>query len=235
LRTRIQLSAKKRQKFNRSVRPGISISSGKDPGFAPSGSSAGDTPGPEDPMKRAAWILVASVLIGCGGGGGGGDAVVTPPSESLRGRYSLSGFHIVYSDGTVVDDTDLAVPWSGSMTIANGTISQTYMINGTTLSPSGTMTVSWIDNNSGTFHITDTSGTTDADFTISGLDLTTYSGVVDSGIAGVTFEEWDYWTKTSDSFAPETQEQVRRQEAPLAHPGSRWIGGIVLDRGGHAR
>lgn len=162
-------------------------------------------------MKRIVGLLLLAVaaaftMVGCGSGGGDGGGIappVTPPGESLQGTYSLTGFQVNYSNGASFNEhSSIITSWSGTMKIGTNTISQTFVLNGTTGGGSGTLTITWTtDNVAGIAHVTDQSGTHDVAFTISGNDLTTYSGIVQSGTPGLTVEEWDYWTKVSDSFA----------------------------------
>ncbi len=56
-------------------------------------------------------------------------------------------------------------------------------------------------------HIKDATGNHDGSFSISGNELTTYSGVMDLG-GGITFEEWDTWEKTGNSFESVASEKI---------------------------
>ena len=173
-------------------------------------------------------VVAAMVMVSCGGGGGGASAPpVTPPSQSLQGTYTLTGFDVVYSSGTTINENSPSITsWSGTMKIGTSSFSQSFEVNGMPLAVSGSATISWITPNvSGIAHVTDLSGTHDVSFTISGNDLSTYSGVVPSG--GLTFEEWDYWTKVSDSLAPVREGSVTEKTEESVNPGKYWIGELL--------
>ena len=173
------------------------------------------------------WLVAALAMASCGGGGGSAPPV-TPPSQSLQGTYTLTGFDVVYSNGTTIsENSPLITSWSGTMKIGTSSFSQSIVVNGTPLAVSGSATISWITPGvSGIAHVTDSSGTHDVAFTISGNDLSTYSGVVQSG--GLTFEEWDYWTKVSDSLAPVREGSVTEKTDESAYPGKFWIGELLV-------
>lgn len=58
-------------------------------------------------MKKLAYIIIASVLLGCGGGGGGGDSSVSPfpPTEAVTsivaqtGAPKFTGFDLQFKQG----------------------------------------------------------------------------------------------------------------------------------------
>jgi hypothetical protein len=94
------------------------------------------------------------------------------------------------------------------MKIGPETISQSITINKTTVRPSGTYTITYTNGTSeGIMHIKDATGNHDGSFSISGNELTTYSGVMDLG-GGITFEEWDTWEKTGNSFESVASEKI---------------------------
>ena len=173
-------------------------------------------------------VAVSLTMINCGGGGGdsGPNPIVTPPGQSLQGTYMLTGFQVDYSNGvTITDNSSSVISWSGTMQIGTSSISQSFMINNIPLSVSGSATITWVTTSvSGIAHVTDSSGTHDIAFTISGNDLSTYSGVVQSNIPGVTFEEWDYWTKVSDSLSPEREIRFAEKPVEPEYAGIHWIG-----------
>jgi hypothetical protein len=166
-------------------------------------------------MKRTVGLLVIGVIAmvamaGCGGGGGGAaDSAppVTTASQSLLGTYSFVGFDVNYSNGTTVvniNETSPAVTsWSGTMEFGADTLSQSFFIDNTPVALAGSVTITWITpNESGIAHVTDKNGTHDLSFTISGNNLTTYSGVKKYGSPELTVEEYNYWVKVSDSTPP---------------------------------
>ena len=187
-------------------------------------------------MKRitgpvALSIVAMFVLVGCGGGGGdGGTPPVTPPSQSLQGTYSLVGFDVDYSNGTTINENSpIITSWSGTMKIGTTTWSQSFVINNIPAAVSGTATITWIiPGETGIAHVTDQSGTHDVAFTISGNNLTTYSGVIESGTPGLTFEEWDQWTKVSDSLSPIREGSVTGKTGEPAFTGKHWIAELFV-------
>ena len=179
-------------------------------------------------MKNIACLIAVSLLIGCGGGGGGesgGTPAVTSPGESLIGTYSLTGFQVNYSDGSSIHQDSISVTsWSGTMKIGSSTFSQSFLINGIPGGATGSAVIDWVTPGvSGVAHVTDLSGTHDIEFTVSGNDLTTYSGVVQV-TSSLSFEEWDHWTKASDALAP-----VRDygEGEPTPRGGGYWIGEML--------
>ncbi len=168
-------------------------------------------------------------MLGCSGGDGG-DAPpsVTPPSDDLVGTYNLTGFDIAYSNGTTItQQSPIITSWSGTMTIGDPTWTQRIVINGVLGTGAGTATVTWTDNTSGVAHITDSTGTHDVAFTISGLNFTTYSGVLATSTPGLTVQEWDHWVKVSDALVPLRIDVVTSQDRQSASPGKHWIWEIL--------
>lgn len=176
-------------------------------------------------------LVAVLTMVNCGSGGGGGGAPpVTPPSQSLEGTYSLTGFQVFYSDVTTIDEnSSIIASWSGTMKIGTSSFSQSFVINNTPISVSGSATISWITPNvSGIAHVTDPSGTHDVGFIIAGNTLSTYSGVVESGTPGLTFEEYDYWTKISDSLSLARGSSVAEKSDEPAYTGKHWIGELLV-------
>jgi hypothetical protein len=139
----------------------------------------------------------------------------------------MTGFTVENSNGiTFTEHSPEVINWSGTMTIGTTTTTQSIVLNDTPVSVTGAYTVTWKDDTSGTFHLIDQSGAHDVSFTISGNNLTTYSGILDAG-GGFTFEEWDYWVKVSDSQAPEMQGSVPEKSVESAYTGKRWIGELL--------
>ena len=152
--------------------------------------------------KHVSVLLIVSgailLIAGCGGGGGGGgggtvelcfqewdhwlaDTLNPPTSSNLEDTYDLIGFDVdVWEDGVflgTLDETDVS-SYSGTMDIQPTTITQYFTIEGSSDSITGSYTVTVTSPTSGIFHLTDQSGTHDADFSISGNVLTTDSGLV---------------------------------------------------------
>jgi len=183
------------------------------------------------PVALSIAAMFALVGFGCGGGGGGGDTPpVTPPSQSLQGTYSLVGFDLDYSNGTTINENSPVITsWSGTMKIGTDTISQSFVINNTPFAATGTATITWTTAGvAGIAHITDQTGTHDVAFTISGNNLTTYSGVMDSGTPGITVEEYDHWNKISDSLSPEREGSVTEKSDEQAFTGKHWIAELFV-------
>jgi len=150
--------------------------------------------------KHVTVLLIVSgailLLAGCGGGGGGGggtvqlclqeldqwyaDTLRPPTSSSLVDTYDLVGFDFdVWQDGVLVGSLDeTGLIYSGTMDIQSTTITQSVTLEGETAFVFGTYTVSIANTTSGTFHITDSFGSHDVDFDISGNTLTTDTGLI---------------------------------------------------------
>ena len=188
-------------------------------------------------MKKLFCLLIVLFLIGCGGSGGGGSSspapapapvTVTSPSEDLTGTYSLTGFTVSYSNGqTLTEHSSGVTSWSGTMKIGSPTFTQSMAINNTPVAMQGTATVTWQNSTNGIAHVTEQSGTKhDVSFSISGNSLTTYSGVVQSSTPGLTFQEWDYWLKVSDSLSPELLNNDEKQKDQTTQINAKWIGEV---------
>jgi hypothetical protein len=173
----------------------------------------------------AIGVVALFAMVSCGGGGGGGSTPsVTAPSRSLQGTYSFVGFDVNYSNGTTVTTINENSPgitsWCGTMEFGTNTLSQSFVINNTATSLTGTVTITWITEGvAGIAHVTDKLGTHDLQFTISGTNLTTYSGVIKYGAPGSTVEEYDYWTKISDSISPVSKGSVTEKSDEPAYTG----------------
>ena len=197
-------------------------------------------------MKRIVGLFVLGVvavfaMAGCGGGDGGSAAnepsvtplSVTPPSQSLQGRYAFAGFDLEYSNGTtnvtINESSPVIGSWSGTMEFGANTLSQSFLIDNTATFLTGTVTITWTTAGvSGIAHVTDNSGTHDLPFTISGNTLTTYSGVVPYGSPGLTVQEFDYWVKISDSVSPVTKISVTERSDEPTYAGKRWIAELLV-------
>ena len=189
-------------------------------------------------MKRRVGQFVIGVvalfaMASCGGDGGGGSVPsVTAPSRSIQGTYSFVGFDVDYSNGTTVttvnENSPVITSWSGTMEFGPNTFSQSFIINNKLIYLTGTVTINWTTAGvTGIAHITDNSGTHDLPFTISGTNLTTYSGVMQYGSPGLTVEEYDYWTKVSDSFSPVMEGSVTEKSDGPANNGKHWIAELL--------
>ena len=197
-------------------------------------------------MKRMVGHYVIGVvalfaMASCGGAGGSaggsGDAGTTPsvtaPSRSLQGSYSFVGFDVNYSNGTTVttinENSPVISSWSGTMEFGPDTLSQSFVINNTVISLTGTVTITWsTEGVTGVAHVTDKLGTHDLPFTISGTTLTTYSGVIQYGSPALTVEEFDYWTKVSDAVSPVKQGSVTENSSAKTYSGKHWIAELLV-------
>jgi len=145
------------------------------------------------------FTVLVMLLTGCGGSGGNEiyGPVVTPPSINLIGKYNLTKFRVEFSDGTTYTPSNLNV--SGTMVIDAITFAQDLTIQGNPFSASSPYSVTFTnaDQTQGYFTFNDNNVTRTVSFTISGFDLTTYSGVFQVS-PSVTAEEWDTWRKISD-------------------------------------
>lgn len=190
-------------------------------------------------MQRTVGLFVIGVvavfaMAGCGGGDGPsgsaspGTASITAPSRSLQGTYSFVGFDVNYSNGTTVinvnENSSSIISWSGTMEFGTNTLSQSFDINNNPIGLTGTVTITWITEGvAGVAHITDASGTHDLSFTISGDNLTTYSGVIPYGSPGLTVEEYNYWKKVSDTVSPGISSSVTETPGAPVYTGKYWI------------
>jgi hypothetical protein len=181
-------------------------------------------------------MVAVFAMAGCGGGGGGeGAPSVTAPSKSIHGTYSFVGFDLDYSNGTTTitidENSPVITSWSGTMEFGPDTLSQSFVINDTSIFLTGTVTITWItDGVSGIAHVTDESGTHDLPFTISGSNLTTCSGVIPYGSPGLTVAEYDYWTKVSDAVPPAREGIVAGKSIEPAHAGKHWVAELLPPR-----
>jgi hypothetical protein len=161
-------------------------------------------------------LTLLILLISCGGSGGDSTPApttttttivptLTPPAKNIVGTYVLRGFIERYSDGETVTQDDFS-SFSGTMVIGADTISQSWVVNDESpVDSTGTYSIIYpVGTGDGTFHITDSSGTYDLLFTISGNTLSIYSGVVPLE-DGRTVEELDTWEKTSDDIGIATK------------------------------
>jgi hypothetical protein len=191
-------------------------------------------------MKRTVGLFVIGVvavfaMAGCGGGGGVAESTppVTASIQSLQGTYSFVGFDVNYSNGTTMvninETSSVITSWSGTMEFGTDTLSQSFLIDNTPTALAGTVTITWITENvTGIAHVTDKFGTHDLSFTISGNNLTTYSGVKQYGSPGLTVEEYNYWTKVSDPISPVRKSSVTEKSDEPAYTGKHWIAELLV-------
>ena len=118
-------------------------------------------------MKRIVGLFVLGVvavfaMVGCGGGDGSvaSGPSVTPPSQSLQGRYAFVGFDLEYSNGTtsvkINESSPVLASWSGTMEFGANTLSQSFVIDNTATFLTGTLTITWTTAGvSGIAHVTD--------------------------------------------------------------------------------
>ena len=94
-------------------------------------------------MKRIAYLLVLSLLIGCGGGGGDGGGsstpAFTPPDPT--GHYVMTGVSALTSNGYTFTENDF-YPWGGYIDIGHVTLAMSLTLLGETTSGSGPLSVS---------------------------------------------------------------------------------------------
>jgi hypothetical protein len=192
-------------------------------------------------MKRFVDLFVIGVVVvfsmaACGGGGSGDSGSgpqVTAPSRSLQGTYSFVGFDLNYSNGTtkvtINENSPAITSWSGTMEFGTDTLSQSFVINNEPIALTGAVTVTWTTAGvAGIAHVTDKLGTHDLPFTISGTTLTTYSGVMQYGSPGLTVEEYNYWTKVSDSISPAKAGSVTEKSEEPSYTGKHWIAEVLV-------
>lgn len=191
-------------------------------------------------MKRIVGLFVIGVfavfaMVSCGGDGDGGrsDSSVTAPSQRLQGTYSFVGFDLDYSNGTTVvtinENSPVITSWSGTMEFGTNTLYQSFVINNKPISLTGTVTITWTTVGVAAIaHVTDKLGTHDLPFTISGNTLTTYSGVIQYGTPGLTVQEYDYWTKVSDSISPVRESSVTEKSDEPTYTGKHWIAELLV-------
>jgi len=168
------------------------------------------------------FMVLVMLLTGCGSSGGNEiyGPVVTPPSINLIGKYNLTTFRVEFSDGNTWTPSDLKV--SGKMIIDSSTLTQDLTINDfpwLSVSNQYDVTFTDADHTQGVFTFINNNSTHTVSFTISGMDLTTYSGVYEvSPDPYVTAKEWDTWRKISD--VPQAPPLADRSES---EDGYWWI------------
>jgi len=150
----------------------------------------------------------------------------TPPTQSITGTYSLKAFTVKYSNGVIMTEKDASA--SGTMKIGASTISQSMTLNGVSAGMSGSYSITYGNGTTaGALNVTNYSGThSHLSFSISGNDLTTYSGVVSLN-STITFEEWDIWEKNSDSVQSTS---LHAMQAQSTEPAFKSIGEIIFEK-----
>lgn len=153
-------------------------------------------------------------------------STVTPPAQDITGTYSLKAFTIKFSNGLTLTEKNVSV--SGAMYIGPNTISQSIIVNNNPVTLSGTYSITYTSGTTeGLLHITDSSGTHDVSFTISGNDLTTYSGVLPVN-STTTAEEWDTWEKNSDFIQAAS---AYTKEDRSSESSFKFIGELIIEKG----
>lgn len=172
------------------------------------------------------FYLLTVVLLFQGCGGGGSDSpssTVTPPADNITGTYSLKAVTVGYSNGVIV--TEKNVPISGTLKLGSQTFSVSITINNNTISTAGTCSVTYTQGrNAGIVHLTNSTGTANQQFSISGNQLTMYSTGESNGLR---YEEWDIWEKTSDSVESDSGESIGDQNVESLLGA---IGKIIIDK-----
>jgi len=175
--------------------------------------------------------LTLLTLISCGGGGGDSTTTtiaptVTPPTQNITGTYTIAGFIVKYSNGTIYTEKNFS-QFSGTMKIGMNTLSQSVSLNNTPSAVSATYSITYTQGTSvGTLHFTEDSGKKhDASFVITNNNFETYSGIV-SASNGLTYEEWDIWVKTSDIIGIVTEPvEDQKNESKF-----RFIGKLIIEK-----
>lgn len=148
-------------------------------------------------MKKFSFLLVATLLLGCGGGGGGGGST---NANELTGQYTMTGVRYEFSNGLVATERDL-VPWSGHADIGHTTMGIQFTLLGESTSAGGSYSATWSSATAGTIF----DGSDSIPFTFSNGDLTLIFPdlVVD---VGLTADVFLYWHKISDSHVNQSPE-----------------------------
>jgi len=184
--------------------------------------------------------LTLLMLISCGGGGSSSSSssgpTVTPPTQNITGTYTIAGFIVKYSNGTIYTEKNFS-QFSGTMKIGMNTLSQSVSLNNTPSAVSATYSITYTQGTSvGTLHFTEDSGKKhDASFVITNNNFETYSGIV-SASNGLTYEEWDIWVKTSDIIGivtePVEDQKVKDQKVEDQKNESHFwfIGELIIEK-----
>jgi hypothetical protein len=145
--------------------------------------------------------------------------------QDIRGTYVLDSFIVKYSNGQVITDDDITA--NGSWIIGDGFMNQNMLVGNIQISMSGTYSLFYTNGTTeGYFRVTDTTGTHDIYFWISGNQITTYSGVISLG-NGITYEEWDTWTKMNNYIQGVSSQDTEKQRLS-GHSNFQWIGDILI-------
>ena len=118
-----------------------------------------------------------------------------PLSESVLGTYTLKKLTISYEDGTILRTEDGTISATGTMVIAQDSLTQTVTVNGTTRSETGDYSYEYtLENSAGLVNFSREGETYIFLFSLSGYDLITMATIDTSD----GYTEWDMWTKISD-------------------------------------
>ncbi|HJV66766.1 MAG TPA: hypothetical protein VJ550_13590 [Geomonas sp.] len=143
----------------------------------------------------------ATVLVTSAGGSTLTGTVTTsnlptiPPSDSLFGTYTLSGFEIYYTTGSSITSTSPSITsFSGTFKLySNNTASQTITVNGAQVN----INASW-SYNAATQQFTFVAFPSGA---TSVLTVSFSGNVLTTACPSTGFTEYDHWTKTSNHVA----------------------------------
>ena len=92
-------------------------------------------------------------------------------------------------------------------------------LNGVSESASGYAVIVWDSSTTGKIY--GAGNALIATFTMNGNDLTTYSGVTPLSGTTITYEEWDHWTRISNTASVQTQALAPEEEGEAKSLG--WI------------
>jgi hypothetical protein len=145
----------------------------------------------------------------------------TPPCFNQIGAYRLTSFLVVYSNGSIMSDKNTDV--SGTMKIGDNSLEQSLTLNGQPIYIKGSYRQKYASDGGGAASVTDSYGAHTLAFWTSNLELTTYSGIIRLN-NGVTYEEWDHWSKVSDDSTSAAQ----RTECEECWAPFQWVGSLLL-------
>jgi hypothetical protein len=94
-------------------------------------------------LRFIGLIIVAASIIACGEEKSGGRSAPSLPDVSaIVGTYALTGFTVIFDDGTTINQDDpIITSWSGTMKIfSDNNVSQTVTLNGFSSVQSGKIT-----------------------------------------------------------------------------------------------
>ena len=138
--------------------------------------------------------------------------IITPPSSSLPGTYTLTDF-LVISNGTSYGPSYFS-SWSGTAQIGKSTLNQSFTFNEISLNISQTYSTTPA---TGTYEgIINTTSDTGVNYNIyyytSGNLLVTF---VDTSVFGIPGSETDYWLKKSNIYSISSRKRISSSEDGL--------------------